>query len=285
MVGEPGKAGTSGGGFRAKKIPHSLCGGMGDEASDAQVMVATVGEEDFAGYRRAEVGGQIDGRLAHVFGGDVALERRMFFDVAEDFPEVGNAGSGKGLDGTGADGVDADILGAEVNGKVTHRSFQRGLGHTHDVVVGDDLLGAVVCHGQDGAAGCHQRFKGMTEGSQRIGGDVESHVEAVAGCLDEAMGQIFTIGEGNGVDKDIDTAPLFLHKSCGCGNLLIAGHITGEGEFAAKFFGDGKNPFVDGFSDIAEGESGSLLSEFAGDTIGDAFRIGDPKDEASLVLQ
>ena len=45
--------------------------------------------------------------------------------------------------------VDADALLAEVHGEVAHRGFQRGLGHAHDVVVGDDLLRTVVGHGDD----------------------------------------------------------------------------------------------------------------------------------------
>ena len=46
---------------------------------DAQVVVAAVHEHDFAGHGGAEIGGEEDGGLAHVFGGHVAAEGGVFF--------------------------------------------------------------------------------------------------------------------------------------------------------------------------------------------------------------
>ena len=71
---------------------------------------------------------------------DVAVERGALFDGGEDLGEVADAAGGEGFDGAGGDGVDADVLWAERGGEVADGGFERGLGDTHDVVVGEDLV-------------------------------------------------------------------------------------------------------------------------------------------------
>ena len=68
---------------------------------DAQVVVAAVHEHDFAGHGGAEIGSEEDGGLAHVFGGHVAAEGGVFFNVIEDLLEVGNARGSQRLEGAG----------------------------------------------------------------------------------------------------------------------------------------------------------------------------------------
>lgn len=75
--------------------------------------------------------------------------------------------------GAGADGVDANVLRAEIDGKVADRSLKGRLGDAHHVVVGDDLLSAVVGHGEHGRAGVQHGLEGMAERGQGIGRDVQ----------------------------------------------------------------------------------------------------------------
>src|SRR5690606_5218196 len=93
--------------------------------------------------------------------GDVAAERRLLLDGAEDALEAADGGSGEGLDGPGADRVDADALGPEVGGEVAHAGFEGGLCDAHDVVVLDDAGAAVVGERDDVAAARRQERGGV----------------------------------------------------------------------------------------------------------------------------
>jgi len=106
----------------------------------------------------------------------------------EHVAECADAAGGEGLDGTGGDGVDADVFGAEVPGEIADGGFKRGLGHAHDVVVGDDLLRAEVSEGDDAAAFGHEGSGGAGNGEHFV--DVFK-----AGCADAALAaSIFHFG-------------------------------------------------------------------------------------------
>lgn len=91
------------------------------------------------------------------------------------------------------------------------------------------------------------------------------------------MGQIFTVGKGDGVHEHVYAAPFFLDEGRRCGNLLVTGHIAGKGEITTEFFGNRKDTFMYCLSRIAESELCSLFFEFAGDAVGNALGIGDSK--------
>ena len=139
---------------------------------------------------------------------DVAPQRRDVTELAVHRLEAGDAARGKGADRPGGDGVDADAVRAEVGREVAHARLERGLGDAHHVVVGNDLLGAVVGQRHHAAARRHQRRGRASQRDQRIGADIQGEREAVARRVDEAAVELLALGEGEGVDKDVEAALL-----------------------------------------------------------------------------
>ncbi len=76
---------------------------------------------------------------------------------------------------------------AERGGEVADGGFERGLGDAHDVVVGEDLGGAVVGEGHDGAAFGHERGGGAGDGDERVDADVVGDAEAFAAGVEEVV--------------------------------------------------------------------------------------------------
>src|SRR5260370_14790319 len=77
--------------------------------------------------------------------------------------------------------------------------FEAGLGDAHDVVVGEDLGGAVVGEGEDGAAFGHERDGGAADGDERVDADVVGDAEVFAGGEEEVVFDGVGGGEGYGV--------------------------------------------------------------------------------------
>ena len=125
----------------------------------------------------------------------------------------------------------------------------------------------------------------MAERGQGIGRDVQGRGETVAGGFDEALGQVFTVGEGDGMDEHVHAAPFFFHERGGGGDVLVAGHVAGEDKLTAELFGDGFHALVDGFTGIAERQPGALFLKAGSDSVRDASVVGYPEDEALFVFQ
>ena len=70
--------------------------------------------------------------------------------------------------------------GAEIGGEVPHARLQGCLGHAHDVVVRDDLLGPVVAEREDARSGRHVRPRLPGERDERVDADVEREREPAA---------------------------------------------------------------------------------------------------------
>ena len=125
----------------------------------------------------------------------------------------------------------------------------------------------------------------MAERGQGIGRDVQGRGETVAGGFDEALGQVFTVGEGDGMDEHVHAAPFFFHERGGGGDVLVAGHVAGEDKLTAELLGDGFHALVDGFTGIAERQPGSMFLKAGSDSVRDASVVGYPEDEALFVFQ
>ena len=117
---------------------------------------AAVYKGDFAGDAAGKVAREEHGCVAHFELIYVAVERGALFDCGKDAGEVADPASGQSLDGACGDGVDSDLLRAEVGGEVADRGFETGFGYAHDVVVGKDLLGAVVGESENRATFGHE---------------------------------------------------------------------------------------------------------------------------------
>ncbi len=104
------------------------------------------------------------------------------------------------------------FLRAEVDGQIVHAGFERRLGDAHDVVVRHHLLGAVIGQRQHRAAIGHQLLGALGDRGERIDRDVHRLGEVVARRVDVAAGQLVLVGEADGVDDEVDLAPLLFER-------------------------------------------------------------------------
>ena len=104
------------------------------------------------------------------------------------------------------------FLSPRLIAKVAYSSFERGLGYTHHVVVGEDLIGAVVGQRKDAAAFAHERHSGASDGDQRVDADVMRDAEILALGEEEVVLDGVCRGEADGVDDGVD------HRE-GCGDF------------------------------------------------------------------
>src|SRR5208337_1190992 len=125
--------------------------------SEAHDVITAIDVHDFAGDGAGEVAGQKQGCSADFNLVHVAVERGAVGVGFEHVSEIADAAGGESFNGAGGDGVDANVSGAEVPGEIADGGFEGGLGHGHDIVVGDDLFSGIEAEGQDAAAFGHQR--------------------------------------------------------------------------------------------------------------------------------
>ena len=144
--------------------------------------VTAVNVGNLAGDAGSEVGQQEGGCVADFFGGNVAAQWVVGSDVAQEFAEIGDAGSGQGFDRACGDAVAADAFFAQAGGSEADAGFEAGFGHAHNVVVRNSTNGAQVAQGNDcGVAALHHRTGGFCQRGQAVCGDFVSSVERFAG--------------------------------------------------------------------------------------------------------
>ena len=213
------------------------------------------------------------------------MQGRIAVNNAAQVFHAGNSRGGQGFDGASADGVDADALGAKIARQVAHRGLKSGLGNTHDVVAGDNLGGAMIGHGQHRRTFVQQGFKGATNAGERVGRNVQRKAKTLARGVYKAAAQVFAVGKGHGVHKNIQVAPLFLYQISGSLNLRIVAHVTLKGKFTAELFAQGFNTLFDGFAHIVEGKACALFFKSVGNAVGNASVVGQTQYKSFLSLQ
>ncbi len=199
---------------------------------EAGNVVTAVYEGDFAGDAAGEITGEEEGSAAYFELVYVAVEGGTFFYGGEDLGEVADAAGGEGLDRAGGDGVDADVLAAERCCEVADGGFECGLGDAHDVVVGEDLGGAIVGEGDDGSALGHEGNGGTADGDEGVDADVVGDAEALATGEEEVVLDLVGGGEGYGVDYGVDGAEGFLELGEDGVDLGVVGDVALEADGA-----------------------------------------------------
>ena len=97
---------------------------------------------------------------------------------------------------------------AEIGGEIADARLERGLGHAHHVVMRHHLLGAVIGEGEERAALPHQGLGALGERGEGVAGDEERLDEIVLGRVDVAPVELLLVGEGDGMNQEIERAPL-----------------------------------------------------------------------------
>lgn len=59
--------------------------------------------------------------------------------------------------------------------------------------------------------------------------------------------QVVAIGEGYGVNQNVEISPFFLYQFGGLGDGCVIRHVALEQEVAAELFVDGLDPFLQRF--------------------------------------
>ena len=224
------------------------------------------------------------GGFADLFDGHVAMERGNGGELLQVVAEARDAAGGEGADGPGADGVDADVLGAEIPGEVARGGFQGGLGDAHDVVPGGHFLGTEAGERQDAAAVGHELLGAVGKRDERIDRDVVREQEALARGIDEAAHEVVAVGEGDGMDQDVDGAEALLSLREDGVELGIVGDVAELDEIGADAFGEGPDTLFERWHGIGEGEFGAFPVKRLGNPPGDGMVVCDAEDERRLAL-
>src|SRR5271165_3448611 len=176
----------------------------------------------------AAVAGQKDRRRGYFVDIDVALQGGLFGLGLHHFAQAADATRSQGLHRSGGDGVDANVVLAEIVGEVADAGFQRGLGHSHHVVLGDNFLGAVVGQGDNAAAAGHERGRGAGERNQRVGAGIEGNAEGFTAGLGEVVLQRLGGSVGDAVDEGVELAVFRFQLGEERGDLVVVGDVALE---------------------------------------------------------
>ena len=180
------------------------------------------------------------------------------------------------------DGVDPDRALAEISGEIAHARFERGLGHAHHVVMRHHLLGAVIGQRQQRAAVLHQRLGALGQRGEGVAGDQQRLGEIVLGRVDIAPVELLLVGKGDGVDQEIERAPLLGDRREHGFDARLVGHVAGQHELRADLVRERLDPLLDGVALISERDLGALVGHGLGDAPGDRPVIGDAEHDAAL---
>src|SRR5205809_577591 len=101
----------------------------------------------------------------------------------------------------------ANTLRPEFGSHVSNCAFERRLGYSHDVVVLDDHLAAVIGHRKKSAAAAHQRLGQASHEKKRPAGHFHGGEEAFPLYIDDTALQRLLRGESNRMDRKIEPAP------------------------------------------------------------------------------
>ena len=178
--------------------------------------------------------------------------------------------------------VDADAAWSQFIGQVAAGSFEGCLHRPHHVVIRHDPVGAVVAHGEHGAAFRHQRRGEPGHTDEGMAGDVHRLGEALGGAFEQATAQILQGGKGDRVNQDIELAPtasdLIEDRLELAGNGDIEGHGDLRLEFARERFDVRPRLFVQ----PRHGHFRARGPEGLGAAVGNRLVVGDAHDQGSV---
>src|SRR3569623_1684512 len=253
----------------------------------AHGVVAAVDVEDLAADTRGEIGTEEGTRIADLFDGDVALERRLLRDVFEHFAEVADARGGEGLDRTRRDRVDAYALRSEALRHVAHVRLEARLGEAHHVVVGHDTLGAEIAQSEQcTAAPRHHLAAGLRECGEAIGADLMRGEKTLAGrAVDIIALQLLARRIGRGMGDDVDGVPARAEFGEYVLDLAIVGEIARQHDLRAAFRRGSFHAGLQFFVLIGEGEFRAFAVHGLGDAPGDGAAARDADDQCAFALE
>ena len=237
---------------------------------------------DFARHARRQVADQIQPGAADILDRHIAAQRRIKFVPLEDVAEIADAACCQRLDRAGGDRVDAHLLWTKVHRQIFDAGFQRRFGDAHDIVMRDDLFGAIIAQRQQRAAVGHHRQGALGDGGEAVDADVHGQQEIIQRRIDIAAAQFVLVRKTDGVDEKVDCPPIGLERF---EHRVDAGHFRDVAFVQprdAKRFCQRPNAFFQCFSLIGKGDFTALRGDCFRDAPGEAAVIGDAHDQAAL---
>src|SRR5690606_40113418 len=100
--------------------------------------------------------------------------------------------------------------------------------------------------------------------------------------VDEAALEILAVREGDGVDEDVQPAPLLAHAGEYLAHLRLVRRIALEDDVGSDALGERTHAALERLVQIGEGELRALLMHRLADAPRDATVVGHAEDERSL---
>jgi hypothetical protein len=183
------------------------------------------------------------------------------------------------------DGVHPDAAWPELVRQVAAGRLQCGLDRSHQVVVRHHLVGAVVAHGEQGAAIAHERHRPAGQPQEGVAGDVHRLREAGGRAVQQATLQIGLRGEGNGMEQQVKLAPSLSDRVEDGIELRLVRHIKRHHDLGAHRRGHGHHMRPCLVILVGDGEVGATLVEGLGAAGGDGGFVGHADDQRLLAAQ
>src|SRR5690349_3515784 len=105
-------------------------------------------------------------------------------------------------------------------------------------------------------------------------------MKSCAAGLDVRIRQIFFVGEGDGVNQYIESAPGLPQVRKYFFDFFVLGHVARQNDFRTDAFGQRANALLQHFSRIRERQLGALGMKRLGNRPSDTALIGDTEDRS-----
>src|SRR5271166_6471545 len=146
-------------------------------------VVATVDIDGVPGHRAGIGARQKHAGRTHLLDRHQTSGRRALRHPLHQRGEIGDAGGGAGGERTGADRMHPDAFGPEFGREVAHSRFERRLDRPDDPVIFDDLVGAMIAHGEDRFPTSHQLLGAARQVENRPARYINCRQKAVARAI------------------------------------------------------------------------------------------------------
>ena len=123
--------------------------------------------------------------------------------------------------------------GTQIVSEIPRAGFQRRFGHAHHIVVGHNLLRAVIAHGQDAAALGHEPRCRARQRHQRIGAHVVCDPKRFPAGVDEFTFQRLFRGESHGMQQQMEPAEFPADLIKNPVDFLVLGDIARQQQVSA----------------------------------------------------
>ena len=214
-----------------------------------------------------------------------ALQKRVVALEVEDHARIRDAGAGQRPHRPGRDGVDADALAAEIGREITHGGFQRRLGHAHDVVRRHDPLRAAIGQRDHRTAVLHQRRGALGHFREREARDQHGIGEIFPRRVGVAALQLAPVGEGQGVNDEIEAAPGLFDLVEDVVDRGQIADVARDDDIGADRFRQRHGAAAERIALIAERQLGPMCRAGPCDAPGDRAIVGHPHDKAAFASQ